>query len=206
MGRGNDARRPRVLSGSQPLSGIVGAVLDPIVSLRTRVTVQPGRTVSVSFVMIVAESRDHLIAAAKSFDTPRDVEVAALRAFERSRIETKYRDFHASEIVLYLDMLSHILFLSPVRRENSALIQRLNHRGQPSLWRYAISGDQPILLVATERGKPESALLHEAIKAHEYWRLMDVAVDLVIIVSEEHSYQFSAAGSCDGDCRILQAL
>ncbi|HWQ06049.1 MAG TPA: glucoamylase family protein [Feifaniaceae bacterium] len=186
LGRGNDARRPRVLSGSQPLSGTVGAVLDPIISLRTRVTVQPGRTVSVSFVTIVAESRDHLIAAAKSFDTPRDVEVAAHRAFERSRIETKYRDFKASEIVLFLDILPHILFLSPARRENSALI-RLNHRGQPSLWRYAISGDQPILLVQLDE-ENQIPLLHEAIKAHEYWRLMDVAVDLVIIVSEEHSY------------------
>ncbi len=186
LGRGNDARRARVLSGSQPLSGTVGAVLDPIVSLRTRVMVQPGRTVSVSFVTIVAESRDHLITAAKSLDTPRDVEVAAHRAFERSRIETKYRDFKAPEIVLFLDMLPHILFLSPARRENSALIC-LNHRGQPSLWRYAISGDRPILLVQLDE-ENQIPLLHEAIKAHEYWRLMDVAVDLVIVVSEEHSY------------------
>ncbi len=92
----------------------------------------------------------------------------------------------SAEIVLFLDMLPHILFLSPARRENSELI-RLNHRGQPSLWRYAISGDQPILLVQLDE-ENQIPLLHEAIKAHEYWRLMDVAVDLVIIVSEEHSY------------------
>ncbi len=186
LGRCNGAAHPRALHQSQPLSGTVGAVLDPIISLRTRVTVQPGRTASVSFVTISAENKETLVASAKKYATSRDIELSALRAYERSRIETKYHGFKASEIVLYLNMLSHILFLSPKRRSYSDQIA-LNQRGQSALWRYSISGDLPILLVELKT-ETQVSLLHEAIKAYEYWGIMDVSVDLVVVVNEEHSY------------------
>ena len=187
LGRGNNTGHPRMMNQSLPLSGTVGAVLDPIISLRTRVVLQPGRSASVSFVTVTAESRETLLVSAKKFATERDIELSALRAYERSRIETKYHDFKSAEIVLYLDMLSHILFLSPLRRVNGEQIA-LSHRGQPSLWRYSISGDQPILLVELTE-ETQIPLLHEAIKAYEYWGLMDIRVDLVVLVNEEHSYR-----------------
>jgi len=144
--RGNDVGNARAIRRSQPLSGTVGAVLDPIISLRTRLVISPGKSASVSFVMLTADSKDALHMTATRYETPRSIELAAHRAFERSRIETKYRDFKAAEITLFLDMLSHLLFLSPARRGNSEQIAQ-NHRGQSSLWRYGISGDLPILLV-----------------------------------------------------------
>ena len=186
LGRGNDAACPQALRRSAPLSGTVGAVLDPIISLRTRVTIQPGRTASVSFVLVTADSKDGLFAIAKQYELPRDIELSALRAHERSRIETKYRDFKASEIILFLDMLSHLLFLSPARRANSEKIAP-NLHGQSSLWRYGISGDLPILLVELT-AEAQIPLLHEAIKAYEYWGVMDILADMIVIVSEESSY------------------
>lgn len=186
LGRCNNAAHPRALHQNQPLSGTVGAVLDPIISLRTRVSVPPGRAISVSFVTISAESKETLLATAKKYATSRDIELSALRAYERSRIETKYHGFKASEIVLYLNMLSHILFLSPLRQSYSEQIA-LSHRGQSALWRYSISGDLPILLVELD-AEMQVPLLHEAIKAFGYWGIMDVSVDLVVVVNEEHSY------------------
>ena len=186
LGRGNDTRYPQALRRSQPLSGTVGAVLDPIISMRTRVVIEPGKTASVSFVMLTAESKDALLAIAKRYETQRDIELSAHRSYERSRIETKYRDCKASEITLFLDMLSHLLFLSPARRKNSELIAQ-NLRGQSSLWRYGISGDLPIMLVELT-AETQIPLLHEAIKAYEYWGVMDISADLVVIVSEEFAY------------------
>jgi len=186
LGRGNDVGNARAIRRSQPLSGTVGAVLDPIISLRTRLVIGPGKSASVSFVMLTADSKDALIMTATRYETPRSIELGAHRAYERSRIETKYRDFKASEITLYLDMLSHILFLSPARRGNSEQIAQ-NHRGQSSLWRYGFSGDLPILLVELT-DETQIPLLHEAIKAYEYWGVMDISADLVVIVSEEYAY------------------
>jgi len=186
LGRGSDVRNPRALQRSQPLSGTVGAVLDPIISLRTRLVIGPGKTTSVSFVMMTADSRDDLLLIANRYKTPRHIELSAHRAYERSRIETKYRDFKATEITLFLDILSHLLFLSPARRANSEQIAQ-NHRGQSSLWRYGISGDLPILLVELT-DETQIPLLHEAIKAYEYWSVMDISADLIVIVSEEYSY------------------
>ena len=186
LGRGNDVGCPQALRRSQPLSGTVGAVLDPIISLRTRLIVGPGRTASASFVMMTGESKDALLLIASRYETPRDVELSAHRAYERSRIETKYRDFKAGEITLYLDMLSHLLFLSPTRRANSERMKQ-SHRGQSALWRYAVSGDLPILLVELT-DETQIPLLHEAIKAYEYWGVMDISADLIVIVNEEAAY------------------
>ena len=186
LGRGNDVGSPRALRRSQPLSGTVGAVLDPIFSLRTRLVIGAGRTASISLVMMTGESKDALIMIASRYETPRDMELSAHRAYERSRIETKYRDFKASEITLFLDILSHLLFLSPARRANSEQIAK-SHRGQSALWRYGVSGDLPILLVELT-DETQIPLLHEAIKAYEYWGVMDVSADLVVIVNEEAAY------------------
>ncbi len=186
LGRGNDASCPQALQSSQPLSGTVGAVLDPIISLRTRVVIESGKTAALALVMITAGDKEVLLAIAKRYETMRDIELSAHHAYERSRIETKYRDFKASEITLYLNILSHLMFLSPGRRINSDRISQ-NHRGQSALWRYGISGDLPILLVALT-AETQIPLLHEAIKAYEYWGVMDISADMIVIVSEEAAY------------------
>ncbi len=186
LGRGNDASCPQALKSSQPLSGTVGAVLDPIISLRTRVVIEPGKAAAIALVMITAGDKETLLAIAKRYETMRDIELSAHHAYERSRIEAKYRDFKASEITLYLNMLSHLLFLSPARRINSDRISQ-NHRGQSALWRYGISGDLPILLVSLT-AETQIPLLHEAIKAYEYWGVMDISADMIVIVSEEAAY------------------
>ena len=58
IGRGASTRRPAALTGTAPLSGATGAVLDPIVSLRARLRVPPGVTARVSFTTVVAEHED----------------------------------------------------------------------------------------------------------------------------------------------------
>ena len=62
-----------------------------------------------------------------------------------------------------------------------------NTRGQSSLWAYGISGDLPIVLVAIDN-TDDTALVYEVIKAHEYWWLKGLQVDLVILGNLVSSY------------------
>ena len=55
------------------------------------------------------------------------------------------------------------------------------------LWRHGISGDRPIVLLRVK--EPEDRLIVEQLlRAHEYWRMKGLAVDLVILNEKELSY------------------
>jgi len=189
IGRGHQTRCPIVMELGKPLSNSVGPVLDPVMSLRIRVKIEPGMTAKISFLTAVSESNEHLLSLADKYSGSDAVEGAFRLALTRSKLETTYLNFGATDMELYQDMMSHILFLSPTRRTNQELILP-NKRSQASLWRYGISGDLPIVFVVLNNTN-RVEILNEILKAHEYWRLMDLKVDLVILSDEEYSYALS---------------
>lgn len=54
-----------------------------------------------------------------------------------------------------------------------------NHKGQPGLWAYGVSGDYPIVLIYI-REDEDLALVQELLQAHTYWRNRHIKIDLVI--------------------------
>jgi N,N'-diacetylchitobiose phosphorylase len=69
LGRGRRPTRPRALTADVPLSGRVGAVLDPVLALRTRVRVAPREEVEVRFTLGAADDRRQLCAHIKAATT-----------------------------------------------------------------------------------------------------------------------------------------
>ncbi|MEO7399135.1 MAG: glucoamylase family protein, partial [Ilumatobacteraceae bacterium] len=78
LGRGRSVRAPASVIDGRPLSNTVGAVLDPIFSLRCRVKIAPGATAHAIFSTVVAESREEVLDLADKY---RDA-----AAFERAAI------------------------------------------------------------------------------------------------------------------------
>ena len=186
LGRGNNVKNPIGIERGKPLSNTVGPVLDPVMSLRVKVNIEPGKTAKISFVTAVSESNELLLSIIDKYTNSDSVEGAFRFALARSQVEMNYLNLGASEIKLYQEMISHILFISPMKRINQELSLQ-NKNGQSSLWRYGISGDMPIALVTLNR-IDRVQILYEVLKAHEYWRLMDLKVDLVILSEEEYGY------------------
>ena len=58
IGRGRSPRSPLVIAEGRSLGNHVGNVLDPIFSLRTCLSIEPGKSASVTFVTLLAGSRD----------------------------------------------------------------------------------------------------------------------------------------------------
>jgi len=186
IGRGYNRKSPVVMERGKPLSNTVGPVLDPVMSLRIKVKIEPGKTARISFVTAVSESNELLLSLIDKYATPDAVEGAFHLALARSQVETKYLNLEVSDIELYQDMISDILFISPIRRMNQDLILE-NRKGQSSLWRYGISGDWPIVLVISNKIN-QVQIINEVLNAHEYWQLMDLKVDLVIMSEEGYNY------------------
>ena len=186
IGRGRTVNNPIAMERNRPLSNACGSVLDPVISIRLRVKIQPGQIVRVAFATAVAEDRDSAVELMEKYCRYESAESAFRLALTRSQVETRYLNIKAFEIELYQDMISHLLFISPLRRlMKDSLV--LNKKGQSSLWSYGISGDLPIVFVILKRSD-ETDIVYEALKAHEYWKIKDLRVDLVILNEEENSY------------------
>jgi cellobiose phosphorylase len=186
IGRGNNPKNPSVINQEKPLSNTSGPVLDPVMSMRIKVKIEAGKTAQFSFVTAFCESRESILHLIDKYDNSSAVEGAFKLALTRSQVETRYLNLDADETELYQDMISHLVFISPTRMMSQEII-RQNTQGQSALWKYGISGDNPIVLVDLSK-IDQVKLLVEVLKAHEYWRLMDLKVDLVILSEEEYSY------------------
>lgn len=186
IGRGYTHKNPIMMQREKPLSNTVGPVLDPMMSIKVRVKIEPGKTIRISFVTAVSESNELLLGLIEKYATVESIEGAFRLTLTRSQVETRYLNMNALDVELYQDIISNILFISPIRRIDQSIIQQ-NIKGQSSLWAYGISGDLPIILVILKK-TDEVEILYEILKAHEYWCLKDLKVDVVILNEEENSY------------------
>lgn len=186
IGRGRTISNPAAIEREKPLSNTVGPVLDPIFSHRVRVNVEPGKSTKIFFVTVMADSKEAIMELLEKYSNVETCHAAFWLALTRSQVETKYLNIKAQDMELYQEMISNIIFLSPLRMKYESLVKE-NRKGQSSLWAYGISGDRPIILVMLNKME-EVEILYEVLKAHEYWRLKDLKVDLVILSQEENSY------------------
>ena len=186
VGRGRTVRNPAAMDADGDLSGTTGAVLDPIIALRTRVRVAPGKSTSVSFTTLVAETREEAFALADRYHDPRASQRALDVASTTTDLELRELGITPGKAAVFQDLATQILYgggsLSPPLDE----LQR-NRGSQARLWPHGISGDLPIVLAIIDSldGLPT---LRELFAAHRYWRRRGLEVDLVVINAHPHDY------------------
>ncbi len=171
---------------TQPLTNTVGIVLDPIMSLRRKVQLNAGESIKISFITGVAQSREKAIELIKKYQDEASIARAFQLAITRSEVEASYFSLTAEEMKDYQEMISHILYVSPLRRKYAKMMMK-NKKGQSGLWAYGISGDLPIVLVSI-KNKEDIEIVHKLLKAHEYWKTKGLNVDLVILNEDESNY------------------
>ena len=187
IGRGRTVANPAAMTGVVGLSDSEGFVLDPIVSIRCIVTIDPAETCRVNFITGMAETQDRAI---ELIDKYRDVRIAERvhnLAWTHNQMTMQQLNITDVDINLYLRLASAIIYpCSNWRASPSVLLS--NQQGQSGLWAYGISGDIPIVLL---RIKDRSCidLAHQLLRAHAYWHMMGLAVDLVIWNEEFSGYR-----------------
>lgn len=186
IGRNRNVWNPAAMQAGQPLTNTQGAVLDPVMSLRIRIKLEPEQVTKLSYMAGITETRENALNLAEKYCDLKTIERAFEMSWTRSQIESRYLGFNAVEVEQYLNVLPAILFPGPQRGRWAETISR-NTKAQPDLWPFGISGDIPILLVSLN-GKEEIDLVYWALKAHEYWRMKGLMVDLLILMEDESSY------------------
>jgi cyclic beta-1,2-glucan synthetase len=186
LGRGRGIRTPASVIDGRSLSNTVGAVLDPIVSLRRRVRLPPGTSVHVTFSTLVAPSREEVVDLADKYRDPATFERAATLAWTQAQVQLRHLGIGPDEAHLFQSLAGRILYSDRTLRPSTDVLTR--HAGGPaSLWAHGISGDIPIVLVRIDE-PDDVGIVRQLLRAHEYWRMKQLAVDLVILNERPPSY------------------
>ena len=186
LGRGRSVRSPVSVIDGRPLSNTVGAVLDPIFSLRCRVRLAPGATAHAIFSTVVAESREAVLDLADKYRETATFERAATLAWTQAQVQLHHLGIEADEAHLFQRLANRILYSDPSLRPAAGLLAR-NEQGAPGLWAHGISGDLPIVLVRIDEAE-DLDIVRQLLRAHEYWRLKLLDVDLVILNEHGATY------------------
>ncbi|MHB1308800.1 MAG: GH36-type glycosyl hydrolase domain-containing protein, partial [Limisphaerales bacterium] len=187
VGRGRTLARPAALVENSPLSRTVGSVLDPIVAWRRTVTLGPHETARVDFILGVAEHREAALTLVEKYHNPRMADRALDLAWTHSQVTLRYLDASEAEAQLFAGVAGALIYAHSARRAAPGVLLH-NRRGQSALWSYGISGDTPIVLLRiSDAARIE--IVHQLIRAHSYWRMKGLAVELVILNEDTSVYR-----------------
>ncbi|MFI5384493.1 MAG: GH36-type glycosyl hydrolase domain-containing protein [Fimbriimonadales bacterium] len=185
IGRGRRSQNPRGIE--EELSGSAGYVLDPIFSLRRKVTIGPGERLQVAFVTMAGDSRDEVHALCVKYSDLEAVQRAFHLAWTQAQLELRHLRIKPGEAHLYQQLASHVLYPHAHLRAPADRLAR-NTLGQSRLWAYGISGDLPMVVVTIDEAQ-HIDLVQEVLAAHNFWRSRGLVCDLVILNEEAASYE-----------------
>jgi cyclic beta-1,2-glucan synthetase len=190
IGRGRTAANPVVLdSRDRPptLSNTEGSVLDPIVAIRRTITLSPDESATVQIISGVADTRAAALALLEKYCDRHFVERAFEMAWFQSQEVLRHLNASEADAQIYGRLANSVIYSNALRRAAPGIIAR-NQLGQSGLWRFAISGDLPIVLLRIG-DLNRIDLVKQALQAHAYWRMKGLIADLVIVNEDFSGYR-----------------
>jgi cellobiose phosphorylase len=186
IGRGRTLRHPQAID-DDVLSGKEGSVLDPVMAIRYRILVKANQTATIDLIYGIADTQE----ACENLMFKYQDRYLKNRAFELSWTHSQVllRQINATEsdAQLFNRLAASIIYSNSNLRADAAVIQN-NYRGQSGLWSHSVSGDLPIVLLHVYE-QESVELVRQMVKAHAYWRLKGLSVDLVIWNEDHGSYR-----------------
>ena len=203
LGRGRDVRDAVSAIDGRPLSDTVGTVLDPIFSIRRRLRIPAGATARVAYWTVIAPTRAEVIDLADKHHDSSAFERAVTLAWTQAQVQLHHLRVDADEAHLFQRLANRVIYSDPTLRPSSDLLQR-GVGGQSKLWPAGISGDLPIVLVRID-DTDDLEIVRELVRAHEYWRMKRLCVDLVIVNERPPSYHQELQAALEGLVRTSPA-
>ena len=196
IGRGGTPAAPAALIQVGPLSNTSGSVLDPIVALRRTVALEPNETAVIDLILGVTESRESALALVEKYQNFRMTDRAFDLAWTHSQVTLRHLDATEREAQLYGRLAGALIYADPSHRASPAVL-RSNRRGQSGLWSYGISGDAPIVLLHIANAE-KIEIVRQLVRAHAYWRIKGLVVELVILSEDVSVYRQSLQDQITG--------
>ena len=186
IGRNNTLKNPDAIAGELPLANSAEFSIDPIMSMRAKIVVPAGRSATVTYITGVCDSKEEAGQTALEYANDYSVNDVFDQFRLNSELEIKYLDLTEKQTNVIQDLIGPIFYPNRLYRADGKFLAA-NRRGQDGLWRFGISGDNPIILYKI-KSMTELSVAKDVLKAYEYMRINEINVDLVILDEEEAGY------------------
>ena len=173
------------LTKNDYFNNVPGAVLDPVLSSRVEFVLKPTESIYLSYVTMVSENSDTLTRLLTKFKSYDDIKYALLASSSRDLLSSKYSFLKENEIIMAQNILSHLVYSSPLRAVKNDKIRILG--GKKVLWKFGVSGDNPIVTVLLSH-ENQIKLLIEILHAQQYWQMLGYKVDVIVLNMSAYSY------------------
>jgi len=188
LGRGQALREALAITDPRTLSNSVGTVLDPVLSLRRRIRIQPGAQARLLFWTAAAADRDCLLATANAYTTLGAALAVRAAALERAVAARAAFGLDPAQASIAQRLAGLCLY----RGERTAHPPGAAaggdpapepHGGPPALWACGLSGDRPIVLARARRASDLAAALRlERLRHYLEW--LRCPLDVVHLTEE----------------------
>jgi hypothetical protein len=186
IGRNNTLENPDSVVNSITFFNSSGFCNDPIMSLRAQFCIGPGESACISFITGVCHSKEEAIKIAGEMNVCYRIDDILEKFRLQKSLELKYLEITRPQLNAFQDLISPIFYNSGIYRGPDKNIRR-NFKNQSFLWKFGVSGDNPILLLMV-RSIEEEGIVKDVLKAYEYLRINHIMVDLIILIDSKHGY------------------
>lgn len=186
IGRNNTLENPDSAAKSMAFFNNSGFCNDPIMSLRAQFCIGASETACLSFITGVCDSKEEAIRIAEELNISYRVDDILEKFRLQKNLELKYLEITGAQLNAFQDLLSPVFYSEGIYRGPNENIRR-NFMNQRFLWKFGISGDNPILLLIV-RSIEEERIVKDVLKAYEYLKINRVMVDLIILIDSRHGY------------------
>ena len=187
IGRNRNLRFPKVMDDDAPLINTVGTVLDPILSLRCSLRIEPGEEKAVYFVTGYGGSKKDVLLLSEKYSKVKYIQRCRGEFTHYTALEIKYIGIKSLQANLYQSFSNLILYLNEERKDREEYIKNIHH-SQEDLWPFGISGDLPIVLLVIDKDE-DMNILRQVVNMHYYWKVLGLKSDLIIYNEEASSYE-----------------
>jgi cyclic beta-1,2-glucan synthetase len=203
LGRGRELRDAIAVLDGRRLSNTVGTVLDAVFVLRHRVRVPAGGAVHIALWTSLAATRAALLELLDRHQEVSSFVRTGTLTWTQGQIQLRHLGIDAAEASLFQRLAGHILYANAAIRPVSTTINR-GAGGPEGLWALGISGDLPIVLVRIDSIE-DIDIARQLLRAMEYWRLKQLAVDLVIFNERATTYVQDLQDALETQLRMSQS-
>ncbi len=188
IGRNNDPSRPAALRPDRDrLKNSHGAVLDPILAIRSDLSLDSGDAIVIDMVTGVGQDQADTDRLLEKYQDERSTDRAFDLAWTHGQLQLRQQGITDAEARQYAQLAASVIYANPSLRADAGTLIR-NRLGQSGLWGYAISGDLPIVLVKITDSS-NLALIRQILQAHNYWKSRGLKADLVIWNEDQSGYR-----------------
>ncbi|MFS4458043.1 GH36-type glycosyl hydrolase domain-containing protein [Bdellovibrio sp. HCB2-146] len=196
LGRGRNIKNAEALFVRTKLHNSLGAVLDPVLSLRTQVQIPPGAKTALTFYTMVAPARKDLELLAENMQDSASYERLSSLAWTQAQIKLHFLNLDPDEAHLFQRLATRLIFSDASLRPASRVLTS-NTRDLAGLWSMGISGDHPIMLVRID-DHDEMGLVRQLLKAQDFFAHKNFKVDLVVVNTQGVSYSQELQNTLEG--------